>query len=129
MLDIKFIRENADLVKAGAEKKHIKVDIDALITLDDKRRTLLSSIESKRAQQNAANDTIAKAPQGERADLIQKMHSIKVLLQSEEEDLKKVMHEWQLLMVQVPNIPDMSVPEGESDAENKEVRVWGEKPT
>lgn len=39
-----------------------------------------------------------------------------------------MMIEWQKLMVQVPNIPDMSVPEGESDTDNKEVKVWGEKP-
>ena len=48
MLDIKFIRENLDLIKMGAQKKHIKVDLDALIALDDRRRAALASIEAKR---------------------------------------------------------------------------------
>ena len=41
--------------------------------------------------------------------------------------MKEIMKEWQLLMLQVPNIPDMSVPDGTSDEDNKEIKVWGEK--
>ena len=48
MLDIKFIRENKDLIAAGAKKKHIEFDVDALLVLDDKRRELLGLIEKKR---------------------------------------------------------------------------------
>ena len=47
MLDIKFIRENKDVVQAGASKKHVKINIDELITLDDKRKETLSSIERR----------------------------------------------------------------------------------
>ena len=60
MLDIKFIRENKDIVAAGAKKKHIKIDIDALIALDDKRRALQLEIDQKRAEQNVASDKIAR---------------------------------------------------------------------
>ena len=49
-------------------------------------------------------------------------------LEKDETSLKQVMMEWQGLMLRVPNIPDMSVPDGVSDADNKEVKVWGEKP-
>ena len=49
MLDIRFIRENKDIVIAGAKKKHIEVDIDKLIELDDKRRELQLSIDQRRA--------------------------------------------------------------------------------
>src|SRR3989344_6102 len=52
MLDIKFIRENLDLIKEGARKKHIEVDLDRLAAVDDKRKELLASIEEKRAMQN-----------------------------------------------------------------------------
>ena len=61
MLDIKFIRENKDLVAAGAKKKHINFDIAALVAVDDKRRELLSSIEKHRAEQNEASIRIANA--------------------------------------------------------------------
>ena len=50
MLDIKFIRENKDLVAAGAKKKHVEIDLDALVALDDKRKSILGSVEAKRAE-------------------------------------------------------------------------------
>ena len=56
------------------------------------------------------------------------MKIVKESLEKEENELKEVMKEWQNLMLRVPNIPDMSVPEGNTDADNKEVKIWGEKP-
>lgn len=129
MLDIKFIRENKDIVKAGAEKKHIAVDIDALLELDDRRRSLMASTEKKRAEQNSFNDKIAKANVStEREALVAEMRALKEEFQKEEGELKTVMKEWQTLMLRVPNVPDMSVPDGESEADNKEVKTWGTKP-
>lgn len=128
MLDINFIRENKDLVKEGARKKHMTVDIDRLIEVDDARRALLGSVEEKRARQNVANEQIARAEGEERERVIAEMKELKEGLQSEESKLKEVMEEWQTLMLLVPNIPDMSVPEGDDDADNQEAKVWGEKP-
>ena len=129
MLDIKFIRENKDLVAMGAKKKHIDFDVDALISIDDKRRQLLTSVEAKRAEQNEVSQKIVQVSDpAEKAGMIEKMKSVKEELQKEEEELKKVMHDWQVLMVAVPNIPDMSVPEGADDKDNKEVKTWGEIP-
>jgi len=128
MLDIKFIRENLDLVKAGAKKKHLEIDLDALITVDDKRRALLQEVESSRATQNEASDKVAAASPEERAKIIEDMRALKEGLATKEKELEEVTREWQLLMVQVPNIPDLSVPDGDSDADNKEVKVWGGKP-
>ncbi len=128
MLDIKFIRENKDIVAAGAKKKHIAVDLDRLIALDDKRRELQLSIDQKRAEQNAAADAIGRAKPEERQSMIVKMQGSKDGLKKEEEKMQEVMKEWRALMVAVPNVPDVSVPDGESDADNKEVRTWGEKP-
>lgn len=129
MLDIKFIRENKELVKEGAKKKHIKFDPDELIKIDDKRKELLAEIEKMRAEQN---ETSVRLPQlkdqGQKNELISQMKTLKEKLQTEEEKLKETMKEWQALMLQVPNIPDVSVPEGATDADNKEVKVWGEIP-
>lgn len=130
MLDIKFIRENLDLIKEGAKKKHVAIDLDALIALDDKRRALLQSVETKKAEQNKASDEVMRASHPEiRLQLITDLKVLKEQIQKEEEELKTVMREWQLLMVQVPNIPDMSVPEGDDDAGNVEVRTWGILPS
>lgn len=128
MLDIKFIRENKDLISAGAKKKHIEFDVEKLISVDDKRKALLTFIEAKRAEQNDVSQKIVSASPEEKQSLIAKMQDVKAELQKEEEELKTVMHDWQTLMVTVPNIPDMSVPEGVDDKDNKEVKVWGEKP-
>ncbi len=124
MLDIKFIRENKDAVIAGAQKKHIDLDIEKLIALDDARRALQASFDTKRAEQNAASDAIAQASAEERDALIATMQALKESLKKDEEALADVLKEWQGLMVRVPNVPDFSVPEGKSDAENVEVRRW-----
>ncbi len=129
MLDIKFIRENKDIVIAGAKKKHVDVDIDALLALDDERKALLQKVEAKRAEQNAVTREIAtESDPTARETNIAQMKTLKDEMAGSEEALKEVMQKWQALMLQVPNIPDMSVPEGDSDEENVEIKVWGEKP-
>jgi seryl-tRNA synthetase len=128
MLDIKFIRENKELITLGAQKKHMDFNVDALIEVDDKRRELLASIEKKKAEQNDVSRKIIGTPQEEKDKFVYAMQLVKNDLQKEEEKLKEIMMEWQKLMVQVPNIPDMTVPEGESDADNQEVRKWGDIP-
>lgn len=127
MLDIKFIRENLDVVKMAAQKKKILVDLDRLVSLDDKRRELMSSLEEKRAAQNKASEQIASAAPEERQTLIGSMSELKAALQAEEEEMKPVMDEWKALMLQVPQVPDMTVPDGDSDEDNQEVKVWGEQ--
>ena len=130
MLDIKFIRENKDIVIAGAKKKHVDVDIERLITLDDKRKELQKYIDDKRAEQNAASQKIVSiGDQAEKQKLIASMAEVKTAMQTTEAELETVMQEWRNLMVRVPNVPDMTVPEGDSDADNQEVKTWGELPT
>ena len=129
MLDIGFIRENIELVKAGAQKKRITVDFDRLLAVDDKRHALLQEVEGMRAKQNEASDLVGRTTDdSEKIRTIVDMKILKKDLQAKEKELEEVVKEWQLLMVHVPNVPDLSVPEGDSDVENQEVRVWGEKP-
>jgi seryl-tRNA synthetase len=128
MLDIKFIRENIDLVKAGAAKKHVNVDLDGLLAIDDKRRALLVEVEGMRAKQKSTNDAVVQATPEQKENILSEMRVLKEQLQEKEKELEAVMHDWQALMVQVPNIPDLSVPDGDSDADNKEVKVWGGTP-
>ena len=129
MLDIKFIRENADLIREGAKKKHIDFDLTTLIDLDVKRLEKLAVVESLRTEQNKMSDEIPKMTDaGERGVAIAKMKILKDDLKQHEDTLREIMVLWQKEMLLVPNIPDMSVPEGESDADNQEIKVWGEKP-
>lgn len=125
MLDIHFIRENAELVKQGAAKKRIEADIDRLIVVDDERRGLMQELEAKRAEQNRRSSEIQRAEGAEKEHLLEAMRQLKAGMVESEEKLKGVMVEWQKLMLTIPNVPDMSVPEGESDEDNQEVKKWG----
>ncbi|MBI3572054.1 serine--tRNA ligase [Candidatus Kaiserbacteria bacterium] len=128
MLDIHFIRENTDIVKAGAAKKHVVVDIDRLLKVDDERKRLKQEIEGKRAEQNKRSSEMQRAQGAERAALLEAMRELKNGMGKSDEKLKTVTEEWQKLMLAVPNVPDISVPEGQSDADNKEVKTWGKVP-
>lgn len=128
MLDIKFIRENIDIVKLAAKKKQVSVDLDRLLVVDERRRELQQAYDTARAAQNEASGRIAAAAPEERARLIDEVRTVKEELQKVEGELKDVMKEWQLLMVQVPNVPDVSVPDGTDDSANVEVRTWGDVP-
>src|SRR3989344_4653599 len=129
MLDIKFIRENPDLVKEAARKKHIIFDTAKLLEADDLRLNILREVEDMRAKQNAASDNIAKIQDAqERQKAIGEMKELKEKLLAKVEELRKANKIWKEMMLLVPNIPDVSVPEGESDAQNLEIKKWGEVP-
>jgi seryl-tRNA synthetase len=129
MLDIKFIRDNKELIAEAARKKNIKFDVNELVKADDKRKELLTSIEAKRAEQNEVSVRVVQLKDaGQKAELISQMKIVKEDLQKEEEELKEVMKGWQDLMLAVPNIPDVSVPEGKDESENVQVATWGEIP-
>lgn len=126
MLDIKFIRENLDIVKMAATKKHIDIDLDRLVTVDDMRKELTQKMETKKAEQNRVSADIGSAAQdpARKQQLITEMSGLKAEIQKDEEALKPIIEEWQSLMLQVPQVPDMTVPDGESDADNVEVKKW-----
>lgn len=129
MLDIKFIKDNPDLIKEAARKKHIDFDVSELIRVDEKRRSLLVAIEEKKAKQNAMSEKIvAVSDQARKDEFIAEMKGIKAARELEEETLKEVMKDWQARMLQVPNIPDISVPEGKDESENQDVMHSGEIP-
>lgn len=127
MLDIKFIRENKDLIAEAARKKHLDFKVEELLTADDERIKLVGQVDELRRQQNEASEGISKAEGDDKTKLIESISKVKVELQKSEEDLRDKLKVWQALMLAVPNIPDMSVPEGDDDSGNQEIKVWGER--
>jgi seryl-tRNA synthetase len=123
MLDIKFIRENPEIIKEAARKKGVSVDIDKLLDLDEKRRRLLKELEERRAKQNALSKEGPKAP----AEL-ESLRKLKEEIKALEKEAGEVQKEFDDLMLLVPQVPDPSVPEGRSDADNVEIRRWGKVP-
>ncbi|MEI6528422.1 MAG: serine--tRNA ligase [bacterium] len=129
MLDIKFIRDNKELIDLAAKKKRVKFDVAELIKVDDKRKELLTSVEAKRAEQNAMSEKIVRESNPDaRGQIIAEMKMVKEAVAKEDEELKEVMKTWQGLMLQCPNVPDISVPEGDDDTANVETSAWGEIP-
>lgn len=126
MLDIKFIRENAELIKMAANKKHLSFNVDELIDTDKKRVDLLQKIEDLRARQNAVSMEIPTASPEIKATKIEEMSKVKEELKKLESEMESVMENWRSLMLRVPNIPDMSVPEGNTDEDNQEIKRWGD---
>jgi seryl-tRNA synthetase len=131
MLDIKFIRENADLIKEAARKKHIKIDVERLLAIDEKRRTMIAEIDEMRREHKVGSGQLARhtppeSGQDERDKLLSHLKEGKDKLSHKEFELRAVEGEFDELMLAVPNVPDPSVPEGDSDAENQEIRKWGE---
>lgn len=128
MLDIKFIRDNAEIVREAIRKKKIDLDLDDLLRVDAQRLQILGEVESMRAKQNSVSKEVVETKDAFRDALILEMRTLKDSLQKKEEELRETMKKWQQAMVRVPNVPDISVPEGTSDADNQELRTWGEKP-
>jgi len=129
MLDIKFIRENSEIVAEAAKKKRIEFDVKKLLEVDDRRRSLLQNLEERKSVQNKESARLANRfalPEDERTGILKSMTVLKEEMREIEEQLALVMAEWQKLMIAVPNVPDISVPDGDNDADNKEIKKWGE---
>jgi len=128
MLDIKFIRENQDLVKQAIENRALKVDIDAVIKIDDARRKALSEFEELASCRNKANDEIGILLK-EKKDAKSKISSMKEIskrIGELETQIKERETELNKLLLNIPNLPHASLPIGDT-SQNKIVRGWGEK--
>jgi len=128
MLDIHFIRDNADIVKEAARKKNVDIDIDRLLAVDEERKGLMQQIEGKRAEQNRASYEISRAQGSEKQGLIDAMQQLKAGMQEIQTQLDPLDLEWTKLMLAVPNIPSPDTPEGPDESGNVVAREWGEKP-
>jgi seryl-tRNA synthetase len=130
MLDLKFIRENPDLVRSGAEKKNEKCNIDRILSLDEQRRRLINKAEQLKAERNKVSAEIAQAKKAGRPaeDKIAAMRRVGTEISAIDEENRNVEGQLKELLDWVPNIPHHSTPVGQDEASNVVVREWGEKP-
>ncbi|MFH1047707.1 MAG: serine--tRNA ligase [Patescibacteria group bacterium] len=119
MLDIKYIRDNAELVKAAVKNKNKHVDVDRLLALDEDRRKLITEVELKRAEQNAVGEKIAtEKDAGAKAQAIEQMRTLKDVLKQAEAALEIILAEYNTLIGDLPNVPFADVPIGKDESEN-----------
>jgi seryl-tRNA synthetase len=126
MLDIKYIRENADLVKEKAKQKGYDVDVAQLLDFDKERQELLQQTEELRHQRNTLAEKGKNGPPAEQE--IKQGRELKEQLADLEHKLTAVEQEFSVLLKQVPNMPLGDVPVGASEDENQVAKEWGEKP-
>jgi seryl-tRNA synthetase len=117
MLDIKFIRENPQIVKEGCKKKQVEVDIDRLLLLDEKRREYIKSTETLQAEQNKLGKKNIK-----------EARKIKEKITEIAPGLEKIEKEFNNLMFEIPNLPLEDIPVGKDERENVVVKEAGKKP-
>lgn len=117
MLDIKFIRQNSEVVRKAIQNKNVNLDLDKLLALDTRRREFIESSELLKAEQNRKS----KGPQFNVEELKTLKEKFKVL----DNELSCVEEEFSQLMLQVPNIPTDDTPIGPDESANKVLRQWG----
>jgi len=126
VLDIKFIRQHPDLVRAGAAKKRIPLDLEQLLELDRVVREEGQVLDKLRSEANAKAKEIGKAPAEQRAALAEEAKRAKGELKQREEAQAAREEALKELLLRVPNVPAPEVPEGRDDSENVEIKRWGE---
>ena len=121
MLDPRLLRESPDLVRAAIAKKHLTVDLDAVLALDSAWRTRVAEVEQLRSKQKAANNEMAALKKGspEFIAKVQEMKGVSAQVKAGEEALKPLEEQLHQAMLSVPNLPHASVPEGRTPEENQ----------
>lgn len=128
MLDIKMIRKNPELVKKEISKLSGDHNIDKVIELDEKRRNLLVEVEEKKAKQNQVSKEIPKMKKEGKdiSELLEEMKELSSNIKDIDGEVKEIDKDLKKLLLGIPNIPHKSVPEGETDEDNVEIRKWGQ---
>lgn len=131
MLDVKFLRNEFDRVKEALAHRGEKLnEIDKFADLDKRRRELLQVSEQLKNKRNTVSQEVAQMKKaGEEAEhLILEMRDVSEQIKRLDEDTRLLEEEIDHLLLSIPNIPHESVPIGESEADNVEIRRWGEIP-
>ncbi|MBN2703659.1 MAG: serine--tRNA ligase [Pontiellaceae bacterium] len=129
MLDIRFIRENAEAVKAAMANRNADVDVDAVLELDSRRRAIVTEAEELKAERNRISKSIGlmikegKDPEEIKAQVREMGDRISAL----DEELRAVDAELRDRLLFIPNMPSATTPVGKDETANPVVRSWGEK--
>lgn len=131
MIDPKMLREKSEIVFESLKKRGTEINMDRLFSFDEKRRMLIQESEKMKSERNELSNEIARLKKSG-SDAENKISHLRDLgkdIEGLEQELRIVEKEWENMLLVIPNIPHESVPAGTSETDNKEVRVWGEKPS
>ena len=128
MLDIKYLRQNAESIKQALLIKGFELDINTFNSLENNRKSLQVEVESLQAERKELSSAFGQAKaKGEDVDELSKKIEINSnLLKEKEDELKPILVNLEQFLLEIPNLPDPSTPEGSSDIDNKIIRNWGD---
>ncbi len=128
MLDPKLLRESPDVVRAAIAKKHLEVDLDAVLAIDTAWRALLQEVEALRGKQKSANTAMAALPKGspEFIAKVGEMKAVSAQVKEREAQLKETEDKFRQAMLSIPNLPHVSVPEGRTPEQNAVFATHGD---
>mgnify|MGYP003281086285 FL=1 len=128
MLDMKFVRENPELVMDAMRKRNANVNLDEFLELEKKRRELTLQVEALKSQRNAASQEIGKMKKaGENADAQRaEVRALGDKIAEDDKELKDIEARLKEILMTIPNMPAADTPVGSSDADNPVVRTWRE---
>ncbi len=130
MLDLKFVRENPDLIRQAMELKGEEADLDGLLAKDGERRSLLKEAEELKQIRNRVSKEIGQA--GGESEAVEakkaEMREVSAQIKELDEQLRQIDSAMEQLLLNLPNLPDPVVPRGSDESDNVEVRSWGNRP-
>ncbi|HEY4301258.1 MAG TPA: serine--tRNA ligase [Candidatus Didemnitutus sp.] len=128
MIDPKLLRESPGLVRAAIARKHLQVDLDAVLAVDAAWRAALAEVEQIRSRQKSANTEMVALKKGSPEFLarVQEMKGVSAELRGKEEVLKELEAKFHEAMLSVPNLPHATVPDGATPEQNVVHASWGE---
>lgn len=129
MLDIKYIRENSELVKKAAKDKLIQVDIDRLLALDTELKNIQQELDLLREERNKLSSLIPTLAPEEKKETVEHVRNLKEKIGPLEDKMATCKNEYTALMYEVPGVPFEEVPIGETDEDNVEMKQVGQIPT
>ena len=126
MLDLRFVRENAELVTAGLARRGIRLDLTEFLSLDAKRRAAQQEIETLRRRRNEVSEEIGRLKKaGQPAeDKVAEMRAEGDQIAALENSTREVEESQRNILLTIPNLPHASVPDGKDENDNKEIRRW-----
>lgn len=125
MLDIAFIRQNPDVVRAAVVNKRQDLDVNALLDADRVRRETVAKLDERRARKNALSAAIPKAAAADRPKLVEEAKEVRAEIERLEPELLLANKAFDELMLRVPSIPRPEVPIGKGEEDNVEIRKVG----
>ncbi|MER2492269.1 serine--tRNA ligase [Catenovulum sediminis] len=130
MLDPKYLRNELEATAEKLKKRGFSLDTQTVAQLEEKRKALQVKTEQLQNERNARSKSIGKAKaQGQDIEpLLAEVSELGGALDSAKAELAEVMNQWDSLVLGIPNLPDESVPVGENEDDNVEIRKWGEIP-